>query len=271
MKKNAPPVPGTFCWIELGTTDPAGAMRFYGQLFGWTGAPSPAGAGESCAAGGIAYTIFRLRDREIAGLYNLQKEQLAQGVPPHWLAYVAVADADAATARAKELGGTVVLGPLDVMDLGRMSLLQDPTGAWFALWQARRHRGMELAGELGTTCWFELMTRDVDVAGDFYAALFGWDRKTQDMGPLVYTIFELGGQPAGGMMAITPEMGELPSHWMIYVSVADCDADAQRVPGLGGRICFPPTDVPGVGRFAVLADPAGAAIAIIRLAAACGQ
>ena len=102
---------------------------------------------------------------EAAALSQMGPEQ--KGMPPHWTAYVAVESADAAAEKAKQLGGTVVAPPFDVFDAGRMAVLQDPSGAFFSVWQAKPHIGSGVAGETGTVAWNELMTRNIDAAGGF--------------------------------------------------------------------------------------------------------
>lgn len=119
--------PGAFSWIELGTTDQNAAKEFYGNLFGWTFVDQPMGPGE-------VYTTFRLRGRDAGAAYTLDPRR-HPGVPPHWMPYVATADADATARRAGELGGKVVAGAFDVMELGRMAALADPAGATFAIYR----------------------------------------------------------------------------------------------------------------------------------------
>jgi predicted enzyme related to lactoylglutathione lyase len=117
-------------------------------------------------------------------------------------------------------------------------------------------------------CWNELKTTDVDKAGVFYTKLFGYTADTQNMGGMDYTSLMNGDRPAGGMMAITPEMsmGEgIPSNWTLYLAVADCDATAAKAKSLGGKVYREPEDIPGVGRFAVIADPQGAVFCAIKL------
>ena len=114
--------PGTFCWPELATTDQRGAAAFYRALFGWDVDEQPIGPTDT-------YTMFKMRALEVAAACTLRLEERQHGVPPHWNAYVTVADADATSTRARELGGTVLAPPFDVMDAGRMAVLQDPTGA----------------------------------------------------------------------------------------------------------------------------------------------
>ena len=247
--------PGTFCWMELGTTDQEAAKTFYAKLFGWEGESS---------GGEPPYTMLRANGLDVGGLYQLSAEQLSQGMPPCWMSYIAVKSADDATSRAAGLGATVLQPAFDVMDYGRMAIIQDPGGATFAIWEARTHSGSKVKGEPNTLCWNELSTRDVAQAISFYSGLFGWATKT-DGGPMPYTEIMADGQPIGGMMAQTPEQGDAPPNWLPYFSVEDCDAIAASTKELGGAVFVPPMDIPKVGRFAVLQDPQGAVFAVIKL------
>src|SRR5207249_4199305 len=129
-------------------------------------------------------------------------------------------NADETAALAKELGGTVIAEPFDVYDVGRMAVIQDPTGAIFAVWQARRHIGARVMDEPGAACWAELNTRDTEKAQGFYTRLFGYSTKAHETG---YVEYQVNGRSVAGMMAITPEMGDVPPNWLIYFAVADCD------------------------------------------------
>jgi uncharacterized protein len=160
--------PGNFCWVELGTTDQAAAKKFYQSLFGWEAADQPIGQGET-------YTTFKKGGQDAAAGYRRTAEQ--KGVPPNWQVYVRVASADDAAARAKELGGTILTPPFDVFDLGRMAVMQDPTGAVFAVWEPRRNNGLGIVDEPGAFCWAELMARDLPRSAAFYKSLFGWGTK----------------------------------------------------------------------------------------------
>ena len=252
--------PGTFCWPELATSDQTKAKTFYTSLLGWQFTDNDMGGGES-------YTMLTLGGRTLGALYNQRQEERKQGIPPHWNSYVSVESADATAAKAKSLGGTVLAEPFDVFDAGRMAILQDPTGATFCIWQPKAHAGAGVLDEVGALCWTELMTTDTAKAQPFYTQLFGWTAEDKPMGPMTYTILKRGGAQAGGMMQITKEMGPIPSHWMVYFSVADCDATVAKAGTLGGKVTVPATDIPGVGRFAILQDPQGAHVAIIKLSA----
>ena len=253
--------PGTFCWIELGTSNTEAGKEFYAGLFDWAMEDVPMDAGGQ-------YTLLRRSGKDVAGLYALNEDQRKQGVPPHWLSYVAVTDADASAARSKELGGTVLLDPFDVMTIGRMAVIQDPTGAVFAVWQSTGHVGAGIVNEPATLCWNELMTNDLEVAGRFYTELFGWSRQEKELdGSGKYTIFMNGDTPAGGMMQTSADSGDVPSSWMAYFAVEDCDARSRAAKDLGGQVLVPPTDIPTVGRFSVVQDPQGAVFSMIRLEA----
>lgn len=247
--------PGSFCWVELGAADRAAAKDFYSSLFGWTCADQVMDAG-------IVYTIFALDGRDVAGLYELDPRQHL-GVPPHWMLFVRVEDADAAAARTAELGGNVIVDPYDVFDLGRLASLQDPSGAYFCVWQPNRHPGIGVAGVPSTLCWSELVTPAPLRARDFYGQLFGWGLKESDGG---YTELLNGGEAIGGILE-APETGEAPKpHWMPYFLAADADAVAGKARGLGATWKLPPSDLPNVGRYAVIADPQGAVFAIVQIA-----
>ncbi len=253
--------PGTFCWPELASIDQPGAKTFYTKLFGWSFKDQDMGNGEH-------YTMFQLKDRDVAALYTMRKEERDTGAPPHWNSYVSVASADETAAKAAKLGGTIVLPAFDVFDSGRMAFLQDPTGAMFGVWQAKNHHGVGALDEVGAMTWTELLTNDTGKAQSFYTGLFPWKAEAKPMGPMVYTLFLRGDAMAGGMMEITKEMGPIPPHWMVYFSVADCDATVAKVGALGGKVMLPPHEVPGIGRFSILQDPQGAHFAVIRLASA---
>lgn len=254
-------VPGAFCWAEVGTVNAAKTKAFYSELFGWTYEDQPAGEFGT-------YTMVKQKGRDLAGLFELPPNLRQMGVPPHWMSYIAVDDADAAAVKIKKHGGTVQQGPFDVMQHGRMAVCQDPTGATFSIWQPKKHGGAGVMGEPGTPCWFELATKGVEKAEAFYKAVFGWSVKVGNDAGMVYREFLAPGAShrQGGMMELTPEHGPTPPHWMIYFTVEDCDGDAARAKTLGGKVIVPPMDIPKVGRFAVLADPAGAAFSIIKVA-----
>ena len=246
---------GTPSWVDLSTPDPEAAHAFYGTVFGWTVADLGPDAG--------GYAMFQLDKANVAGVGPTQSE----GQPAAWTSYVDVADAEATMARVTVEGGTVVLEPMKVMEAGTMGLFTDPTGAFLGIWQPGQHKGADVANEPGTWCWNELNTRDLGKATRFYERVFDWEPATSDAGGMAYTEWKLGGRSIAGMMAMpAPVPAEVPAHWLAYFAVADTDATVAGAEKGGATVFVPPTDIPP-GRFAVMADPAGAAFAVIKTAA----
>jgi len=244
-------VPGTFCWVDLSTPDAAAAKNFYTQLFGWTADDMPAGPD-------MIYTML-LKDGKEAAALSESKER-----PPFWQSYVSVGSVDDVAAKVEGLGGKVVMAPFDVLDVGRMAVLQDPTGATFNLWEARKHHGAGIVNVPGSFVWNELMTTDTAAASQFYKGLLGWESRSMDVG-MAYTLFHCPGseKDAGGMMKVPQDAG-MPSMWIVYFAVEDADAVIERAQSLGGTLLNGPIDIPSVGRFAILLDPQGAVFAVIR-------
>jgi predicted enzyme related to lactoylglutathione lyase len=213
---------------------------------------------------GDVYSMFQMRGKEVAAAYTMRPEEKQGGAPPHWNSYVTVENVDESVKRAEELGAKVFAPPFDVMDAGRMAVLQDPTGAVFQVWQAKKSIGAKILNEPGALCWTELTTTDTKAAEAFYTKLFGWIPKHSAPGaPMEYTEFSVAGTPSIGMMAKPADMpAHIPSYWMPYFQVAGADASAAKAKELGGRIMVPPQDIPGTGRFAIATDPQGAMFAL---------
>ncbi len=158
--------PGTFSWAELATTDQKGGVAFYKSLFDWGVKDVPIGPTE-------VYSMFTLRGQEVGAAVSLPDDERKLGIPSHWNMYVTVANVDESTKKAESLGGKVLAPPFDVMDAGRMAVLQDPTGAVFCLWQAGRSIGARILYEPGALCWTELTTRDPTDGGNvLYGSLW---------------------------------------------------------------------------------------------------
>ena len=251
-------LPGTFSWPELATTDQKSAVAFYCALFGWSSDDQPIGPDDK-------YTLFKLRGLEVGAGYTMRKDEQAMGLPPHWNSYITVENVDESAKKAAALGATVLAPPFDVMDAGRMAVIQDPTGAVFQIWQANRNIGAKILGEPSTLCWTELTTSDPAAAEKFYTALLGWTAKHATESPMQYTEFTVQGAngPSVGMMPKQPHMPpDMPSFWIPYFLVADVDACVTKAKSLGAQVHFGPQDIPGTGRFAVVADPQGAAFSV---------
>lgn len=249
--------PGAFCWVELGTTDQNAAKSFYSSLFGWAADDHPMGPN-------AVYTVFQLQGRDAGAAYTLRPDERAHNVPPHWMLYIAVENADAAANRAAQLGAQVLAPAFDVMDLGRMAVIQDPTGAIFSVWQAKKQAGTEITGVPGTLCWCDLNTRDQAHARKFYSDLFGWKTTddTDDNPPSGYVHIQNGDEFIGGILPPAYVPPHVPPHWMPYFLVANCDASFAKAKQLGAKAYMEPKTLEEAGRFAILADPQGAGFAI---------
>lgn len=237
---------GAPCYVELYTPDQPAAKEFYHALFGWDLHDDPLGPDDY-------YTSARLGEQHVCGIAR----HTMSGHPAYWSVYLAVDDVDAAVAKVAAAGGVVEAGPMDVMDLGRMATIQDPTKARVNLWQARNVIGTTVRDEPGAPGWNELVTPDVRTATEFYTAVLGIDWHTESMGEMGdYTMSTIGDRHWSGVMSL-PADDPTPPHWNVYFDVADADATAATAESLGGKVVVPPMDVPNVGRMTLLADPQG--------------
>ncbi len=247
--------PGTPSWVDLGTPDPADARRFYSGLFGWSIIEGPPEAG--------GYSMCELDGKPVAGL----GPQMNTDMPPWWTTYISVADADETAAAITQDGGSLLVEPMDVFDVGRMAVAADPAGAVFSIWQPRKYIGAAIVNDVNSFCWNELATRDPQRSIEFYGAVFGWTANIlTNAGAENYTEFHLGGRGIAGMLPMVGDSWppDMPNHWVVYFAVESCDTAVARVGELGGSVVVPPTDVPP-GRFAVVKDPQGAVFSVIAL------
>ncbi|MGW2517259.1 VOC family protein [Streptomyces sp. NPDC001617] len=242
------PVVGGPCWTELGTDDLEGAKGFYAELFGWRAETDP-----RQEAGG--YAVAHLGDAAVAALTPLYQETQ----PVAWNVSFAVADADAAAREVTAAGGTVLLGPMDVFDVGRFAVAVDPTGAVFQIWQARAFPGAGVFNAPGSLGWVELLTRAPERAVDFYTTVFGWSVDSSAH----YTQWGIDGADFGGMVRMDEKFPhEVPPHWLPYFAVADVDATAATATEASGTVLMEPRSVPDGPRIAVLRDPRGAVFGV---------
>ena len=239
---------GTFSWTDLATPDAQASKDFYGALFGWDYEDNP------IPDGGV-YVMARIDGRAAAAMFQTTERH------PAWASYVTVDDLDGITARAGELGANVLAEPFDVMDVGRMSTIQDPTGAVLCLWEPRTSIGAEIVNGPGALTVTQLNTSDPEAAERFYTELFGWRFDSVGTDEMPYWgIFRADGMNAG-MMPL-PGGAPTPSHWLVYFGSDDVDAAAEQIGSAGGTLMVEPTDVPPSGRIVVAQDPQGAVFAL---------
>lgn len=253
---------GQFIWYELLARDAAAAATFYGAVMGWT-----ASAFDGDTPG--SYRLFAANGVDVAGFMTLPED--AAGMTPGWRGYVGVADVDAVAAQAKKLGGTVIVPPQDIPNVGRFALLADPQGADFYVMRGDGppSRAFEPTS-IGHGAWAELHTKGWEQAFDFYAALLGWrvaDR--MDMGPMgTYAMIDTstpavrdGPCTASGAMFDSPDPS--PPHWLFYFTTDDIDAAKARIEAAGGTVVHGPQQIPGDAWIVMAVDPQGAGFALV--------
>lgn len=249
------PALGTFVWHDLMTTDGEVSHQFYSQLF-------PEWKIKVEVAQGYTYRMVHVGDRPLCCMVPFDK---SYGYPSHWVGYVAVENCDATATRMEQLGGKICCPPYDAPGVGRFALVNDPQGAIIKPFQMAKGFSEPGTPEVGRVCWNELMTTDLDKATAFYTSAFGWETHTHDFGPPMgkYVLFRSGGKDLGGSMTLPPG-AEAPPHWMHYFLVEDVDVRTRKAGEVGARIYVAPRDIPGIGRFSVLADPEGATFALYK-------
>ena len=255
---------GTPCWVDVQVDDPSAARAFYGDLFGWDIEDSPPEAG--------GYLMAMLEGKPAAGI---GPKPPGMPMPSAWTTYLAADSAADIHAKVVAAGGQPFMEPFDVMDVGRMFVAADPTGAVFGVWEAMAHTGAGIYNEPGAYTWNELQTRDFDAGKAFYAAVF--DYSYTDMGDgqaMNYAIASLPGAAPGesvlGVNDLTKMPGQAPSHWLAWFAVDDCDGRLARVLELGGMQMMPPMDSP-FGRMAIVGGAQGEAFGIIDTSKTVGE
>jgi predicted enzyme related to lactoylglutathione lyase len=232
--------------------DQDSAKAFYTELFGWEAQDNPIGED-------LYYTIMKLDGKDVAAVSPQPEQQRDAGAPPSWNSYITVESADRALERARALGGTVHADAFDVMDVGRMGVVQDPQGAFFLVWEPKSHIGASLVNAPGALTWNELASPDLDTAASFYGELFGWTLEpVEGMGMPYMMIKAADGRMNGG---IRPAMQSEPAYWLVYFGAEEIDPAVRRVGELGGKSLMGPMDI-GAGKIAVVQDPQEAVFAL---------
>jgi predicted enzyme related to lactoylglutathione lyase len=251
------PKTGRFVWNDCITTDVKRATAFYAELLNWKVEPSTVSAG--------TYSIIKLGVEGIGGIEAVK----APGAPSTWLPYLGVENVDAWVKEVTAAKGTVIVPPTAISpEVGRFAIVADPQGAAIGAYEAAN--GLDtpeptgLKPPAGAFCWYELMTTDLDGATAFYKGITGWGSKDMDMGPMgTYRIVSRGDLDTAGLCKLQPNWGNR-AYWLTYVKVDSVDESNTRATRLGATTLVPPTDIPNVGRFAIIADPTGAAIALFK-------
>ena len=241
-------------WLDLSSSNPDGARKFYSDVFGWKAEVNP-----DPQYGG--YAVATLNGKDVAGIGPKQDPS----GPSAWMVYIGSSDADETVKQTKAAGGKVIVEPMQVGPQGRMVVIQDPSGAFLGVWEPGQMKGAGVMRSANAFSWAELSSRGIDKATPFYQKVFGWSIKSNDMGEgqAPYLEFQIKGESVGGGMEMNPMVPkEVPSYWMPYFGATDVDKAHQKAKDHGAKEMVPPQDFPG-GRFSILADPEGAAFGIM--------
>jgi predicted enzyme related to lactoylglutathione lyase len=246
--------PGTFSWTDLSTPDPDSAKAFYGELFGWQADDRPVGEG-------VVYSMMQLGGKDVAAIAPQPQQQREAGVPPLWNNYITVESADETASRAESLGATVHAPAFDVLDVGRMAVVQDPQGAFFMPWEPKTQIGASLVNAPGAFSWNELHTPDIDAAVSFYGELFGWTTEQFPGSEMPYLIIKNADGHTNGSITSMMAPGT-PPHWLVYFGAESAGSALEKVVELGGNRLVEPMDIGPNGKIAVAQDPQGAVFAL---------
>lgn len=242
-----------FNWADVFVLDWELAKEFYSGVFDWHFV-------DQFIDGEMVYSLACLDESanpsettSVAGIAP-KFEPLEEGMPGNWYSYVIVQSVDKAVEKTVESGGRVRMEPMDVGQAGRMAQCMDTGGVVFHLWQPMQHSGARITNVPGSLNWFELTTSDIQAATRFYSSVFGWDVEESSSGDMPYYFFKLNDVPVCSVHSRVEETTgqEL---WTPYIRVESVDYSLAKCSRLNGSVVFGPVDEPGVGRYAVIADP----------------
>lgn len=232
------PPAGAPIWVDLMSSDRDASEAFYTSLLGWEASEPNADFG--------GYTDLALAGEGVAGLMPTQEGDPADV----WMVYLHVKDAAATVTAATKAGGTVVVEPMPIADLGVMAVVLDPGGSAVGMWQPGEHRGGVVA-TVGAPCHFELQTDAYDAVLPFYRDVFGWTLSEQPGAPdFRYTLYEIADGESAGIMDASVFPPEAPRGWTVYFAVDDVEAALATTVELGGRVSIPAESTP----YGVLAE-----------------
>ena len=248
-------LPGKVIWADLVTPDLAAAEAFYSGLFGWTF--------RNIHSGETNYAVAMVSGRPIGGI--LQRPIPAgEQHQPHWLTFVAVADADRAARLAVNDGAKELAKPTTYPGRGRQAVLSGPDGAVFAILASATGDPGDYLAEPGEWIWSVLLTSDPDKAAKFYRAVFGYDLfDLPSADGLEHVVLSSQDYARAVINSLPKDSRHRRAHWLNFVRVADTDATAAKAVTLGGRVLVEPRVDRHGGKIALLADPAGAPFGIM--------
>jgi len=255
----APPAPsylhGKFVWFELHTADPAKAIAFYNEVLGWKSAETD--------MGGTKLNFIQNGDKPIGIIMAADK---AKKEPTHWVGYVSVADVDAAVERITASGGKIIVPGMDIPEVGRFAAATDPEGAYFSVFKGLKGDMPDGKPATGEWAWHELWSKKPEAAVAFYSTVAEVKSSEMPMGKKKYHMLMTGEIPRAGIDTLPK--GQKKALWVPYVMVDNTDDTVKKAKALMAKIILKPTDIPDVGRIAVLVDPTGGTFGVVSAPAA---
>jgi hypothetical protein len=238
---------GTFVWYELRTRQPKQSITFFSEVLGWKT--------QAMNMGDFEYTMLLAGEIPVGGVVPTDAKDAS------FTSYLHVADVDAAAQRVAQAGGTVIGAPFDVPTVGRMVEVKDQDGAAFHLFKSAEESKAK-ARVAGTFHWNELWARDDKRAVSFLTSVVGFGVDAMPMPGMTYNVLTTKNGPVAGVMK-SPAPNLAPA-WLPYVHVENTDETVARAKRLGGTLEGEISEIPGVGRMAVLHAPDGARFAVIK-------
>lgn len=244
---------GLFAWYDIMAVDEGVTNSFYSELFGWdfTAEPRP----------NDGYRMVTFHGQGLGGSLPFKTESGRS----HWMGYIQVTGIEEHVARARELGATIFVELMEIPNVGKFAVLDDPTGAPFYLYEiVPEYRALSTGYDRGPghIIWNELITNDLAAASVFYREIAGWELVPMSADAMSYTVAKVDGAPVAGLFQ--PQEPPATSAWIMSVNTADIDATIDKAVELGGKVVHAANTVPGVGRTAWIADPTGGVIGLLQ-------
>ncbi|MCH5645218.1 VOC family protein [Gordonia sp. ABSL49_1] len=245
---------GAPIWFDLMSSEPDKAAEFYGALFGWEAEDANPDFG--------GYRNFVKNGHRVAGMGPVMDPN---GPSDVWSVYLHTDDPDATVKAVEAAGGSIMVPPMDVGDMGTMMVAVDTAGAVIGFWKPNTHPGFVEWGEHGTPYWFECQSKDYAKSLEFYRSAIGarieeigTGGDPDAIGPDHYGQVFVGENSYSGIMdSVKLFPPEVPSFWQVYVCVDDVAATVKQAEGLGAGVLMAGEETP-YGTLAALTDPFGA-------------
>ena len=247
----APRLPGKFVWADLVTDDAAAARRFYEQLFGWS----------FREVGG--YSIAFNRERPVGGIFQRPRPK-DRAAEPRWFGYISVTDVEGAGREVSKRGGRVLAPPREVPERGEQAVFADAEGAVFGVVASSFGDPEDFLAEAGDWIWIQLLSRDARKAAEFYRGVAGYEVVENTAGDrLSDYVLVSDGYARATVRTISSSRPQVEPTWLPFVRVGSISESVASARRLGGAVLLGPSPELFAGRVAVVADPTGAAIALL--------